>query len=99
VPWAEDLSVFFDADEFATSATLTRASGGAPVQGLILLDSPGTNLLDDVTSVEYSCQFRTSVWPAVVPGDVIQAGAASFRVRRADRLDDGAVTRAWLVHT
>lgn len=85
--FAEDLSVFFDAAGFAVEATLTP---GGP--GLVIYDENGAIL------EEYGIQHSgpaalcpASQWPNVASGHTLTIGAASYVVRSAPRIDDGAL--------
>lgn len=87
----EDLSVFFDDQEFGCSATMTP--GGA---GNVLFDESGT-LVDQmgIQSVEPTALCPISQWPAVAHGHLIAiqtpAGLRNFIVRGIAPVDDGAL--------
>lgn len=90
----EDLSVFFDGDDFAVSVTRQRP----------LLADLIFNGIDGVADRE-TMQGHVMAWqvelhfPAshdVVEGDTLVIGAVSYRVLRVDRVNDGAEKLAYL---
>ena len=90
----EDLSVFFSADEFAETATLYHGATATP--GTVIFDENGAVLETygvEAGSPAVLCSLAQ--WPGVVADDVVvvnfAAGAVSFLVRSAVKLDDGAL--------
>jgi hypothetical protein len=72
-------------------------SVGVPVTSVVMLDAPGTVILADVLSSDYSVLYRVSLWPGVRPQDRIDVGATQYRVREVLPVSDGALARATLV--
>lgn len=90
-----DTAPFFDVEEFGAAA-IWRPEIGSSVASVVILDAPDQQLFDNVTARDRSCVYRTTVWPTVDSGDRIEIGADAYHVRRIERLDDGALARAWL---
>ncbi len=88
--FAEDLSVFFNAAEFACTATL------ASVAGVVIFDEAGT-LIEDLglQAVEPTALCPAAQWPAAAEGQTLvitlPGGARSFVVRGVAPVDDGAL--------
>lgn len=91
-----DLSAFFDADEFGSSATWTPA-GGSPVAGVVLLDSAVDLQFDTMQQATPTVRYRVSAWPTVDGGDQIAIGSATYKVVSAVHIDDGGIGLARLV--
>lgn len=91
VETAEDLAQFFEADEFAVTATFTRG-GSAVTAALVIFDDPsqGTQLYDaEVEEPAPSLSAPASSLAPVKRGDDVSVGGAgAFKVERIRR--DGA---------
>lgn len=92
MPFAEDLSVFFAEDEFATAATVV---GGA--SGLVIFDTNGSILESfGVQTTGPSALRQTAGLTAAVEGAQLDiahpGGTVRYRINSATPLDDGALT-------
>lgn len=90
----DEVDPFFDPDE-ATAASWS-ARGMPAVPGLVWQVEPGVDLLEQVSTTDYSIAFRVSQWPAVQPSDRVTIGAVIYEVRRINPIDDGLLARAAL---
>lgn len=86
----EDLSIFFNPEEFATAAT----HGATPAT--VLYDENGSILEQlGVQSSSPAALCPTTQWPTLAEGDALSidlpAGATAFVVRSVQPLDDGAL--------
>lgn len=89
--FTEDLSVFFDADEFAIAATL---QGGGTVN--VLFDNEYTRALDMVASTDPVAVARAA---DVAAGDVnktLTINGTAYTIRDRQPIDDGAMVRLQL---
>jgi hypothetical protein len=93
MPMTEDLTVFFNADEFATAATHTPLgmAAGEPVN--VIFDRNGLVIPElDVQTTGPTVLLPTAWW-AVAEGDTITiAGTTAYVVRSASPVDDGVLT-------
>lgn len=96
--FAEDLSVFFSAAEFAVEASFAPSAGGAAETANVLLDSPTDEVFGgDVRSDEYKITFPASSLPSIRKGDRGVVNGVLFRVRENPRLlEDGKIKTALL---
>lgn len=90
----EDLSPFFNTSEFGETATLTQ--GAVSTAGTVIYDENGAVLESyGVEAGSPAVLCSVAQWPAVAPGDglviAFAGGAASYLVRSAVKLDDGAL--------
>lgn len=90
-----DVSGFFV--DFGTPATWTPKLGPA-VAGTVILDD-GIDVVQfaDVSEPVTAVTFATAPWAGIAENDRITIDGIRYRVRQFERLDDGAVTRAFLV--
>lgn len=94
-PAFTDVDAFFDADEFGVAATWrARAPGAAAVVGVVLLDAPDEDALDDIRAAAHRITYRVSEWATVREGDRVTIGAQLYTVRRVAAIDDGHIARA-----
>ena len=92
--FAEDLSVFFDDDDFAVVATF-----GSPLQTVnVIKDSP-TNTIGEILSDDHSILGRTSDLTGLDNGDAITVDGVAYTVRESLLEDDGKITRLTLSKT
>lgn len=82
----EDLSVFFNLEEFAVSATL------AGVAGVVIFSENGI-VADEfgVQTSEPTASFMRTQWPAAAEGQTLMIGAKSYLVRAVTPNSDGAL--------
>lgn len=94
MPFAEDMSVFFNAAEFATVATWTPL-GGATQTASVIYDAPAEDVLSgQVVGTDYSITMPASVWPGIArDATVTVTGKGTFVVREVRPLTDGALKR------
>jgi hypothetical protein len=86
--FAEDLSLFFDAEEFADEATLTPGGGG-----VVIFDRNGLTIEDlGVQTEGPSAVFPTTQWPNAAVTHTLSIGSTSYTVRAVTPLLDGAIT-------
>lgn len=80
------------------SAATWTPDVGAPVSADVLFDTPGADVLDDLSTTEPSFRFRVSDLPGMIatPGGRVSARSQQYRVRRVHPIDDGLMARAWL---
>lgn len=84
--FAEDLSVFFDADGFGQPA-----SWGA-YSATVIIDMPTEDILGGrVNSKEYLATLPATSFPGIARSDTITAGGSTYQVREVRTLDDGAL--------
>jgi hypothetical protein len=90
-----DVDAFFDADEFGSAASWqSRAPGAQAVSGVVLLDAPDEDALDDIRASAHRITYRVAQWPVVREGDRITVGAQLYTVRRVAAIDDGLLAQA-----
>jgi hypothetical protein len=103
--FTEDMSVFFNTDEFAVEASYTPSGGGATQTAKVLLDMPSEDVLSqDSLSIEYSIMFPYNVLTTLKKGEQIAVDGVAYKVRdvrpmtdyRFGFLADGRVKRALL---
>lgn len=77
MPMVEDMAVFFNAAEFAGTATLE----GVPVQGI--LDQPYAQVLDGIATTEPMFTLPTAAAAAAeaAQGQLLELGDTTYRVR------------------
>lgn len=92
MPFAEDMSVFFNAGEFGTVATFTFPGRRAET-AVVLLDSPTQDVLGSkAQSNEFAIRLPVAAFPGINRGHVVTINGADFEVRESpDLIDDGAV--------
>jgi hypothetical protein len=98
VAFAEDMSVFFNAAEFAVGATFVPAAGGAAVSAQVILDMPTSEFLGgDVHSDEYQITYPAAALPGLRKGDNGVVDGVAYRLRENPRLlADGRLRAALL---
>lgn len=90
-----DVDPFFDAAEFGSAASwLPKAPNSAPVAGVVLLDAPDEDALDDIRASAHRITYRVSQWPVVREGDRVAIGTQLYTVRRVAAIDDGMLAQA-----
>jgi hypothetical protein len=89
--FAEDMTVFFSAAEFALEATFVPAAGGAAETANVLLDSPTDEVFGgDVRTDEFKITYMASQLPSIRKGDRGVVDGVAYRVRENPRmLEDG----------
>jgi hypothetical protein len=89
--FAEDLSVFFDATEFASAATWGSLTAD------VILSSPTEDVLGGrATGVAYEAVMAGTSFPAIARGEEIAIDGVTYRVREVRRDADGALKRLLL---
>jgi hypothetical protein len=98
VAFAEDISVFFSATEFAVQASFTPSAGGAAQVANVILDSPTDDIFGgDGNSTEYKITYPVTALIGIRKGDSGTVNGLAFRVRGEPRLlDDGRLKAAVL---
>lgn len=97
MPFAEDMSVFFDTAGFAVSATFTPSAGGAAQTASVILDSPTEEVFGgEGLSNEYLITYPTSSLVGIRKGDTGVIEGITYRVREVRLLDDGKLKTATL---
>lgn len=90
-----DVSAFFDSAEFGIAASWQPRLPGAPaLAGVVLLDVPDEDSLDDIRAAAHRITYRVSEWATVREGDRVTIGAQLYTVRRVAAIDDGQLARA-----
>lgn len=86
--FAEDMSVFFNAAEFAVVASWAGASAN------VLFDSPTDEVLaGEILSTDYSVTLPHDVWPTIARDAVITIDGQAYTVRSVRQLNDGQLKR------
>lgn len=94
--FAEDMSVFFSAAEFAVNATFTPL-GKPPTQVAVLFNSPTQEVFStDMLTDEFEVIAPAAALAFVESGTPVEIGGARYRVREVRLMDDGALRRAKL---
>lgn len=88
--FAEDLSVFFNDDEFAVEAVHTPAGGSAEPAVAVIFDQ-AAQLGDGVVATEPTIHVPASAWPTLAQGSGIVIAGVAYRARTPVPMDDGAV--------
>jgi len=82
----EDLSVFFDTDDFAASATLNGVASGN-----VIIDREYLRALGMVDSTNPLALARASQYSESDIGATLAAGGTSYLIRSVQPQDDGAI--------
>jgi len=98
VAFVEDLSVFFNAQDFALTASRTPAGGGSATSGPVVLDL-GDAEADGVVFEGPSLAVAASTWPTLSVGDTFGINAVGYKARAVVAQNDGAIVRVQLVKT
>jgi hypothetical protein len=94
---AADLAAFFDADEFAVTATWHPSDFSDSQSALVILDSPDEDILGGMgQSTEYRIQYAAGQLAGLKRGEELVIGAYSYDVREVRAIDDGQVVEASL---
>jgi hypothetical protein len=89
--FVEDLSVFFNAAEFAVAATWGSLSAN------VLFDSPSEDLLGGrAQGVAYEVLLSAADFPEIARGEEVSISGAAYVVREVRREGDGALKRLML---
>lgn len=89
--FAEDMSVFFNAAEFAVLATFTPP-GEAPLTASVMLDQPDEDILAGrASSTEYQITLPEASFPGIGRGMKVTIAGADYQVREVRVLMDGAL--------
>ena len=88
--FAEDLTVFFNSDEFAVEAVHTPAGGSAEPSVPVIFDH-AADISEGVVATEPTFQVPAGTWPTLAPGSGMAIGGVSYRVRTITPIGDGAV--------
>ena len=89
MPFTEDLSVFFSADEFASSATWGALTAS------VIFNSPAEDVLSgQVVGTDYSVVLPANVWPGIArDASITVTGRGTFTVREVRPMSDGSLKR------
>lgn len=91
--FAEDLTIFFNTDDFAEEVTLN----GETVS--VIFDNP-TESVDlyetGVEATDASMLCKTSDLASIARNQTVVRGAASYKTVRWSRIDDGLISRVFL---
>lgn len=95
MPFAEDLSVFLSAAEFAHTATFTPTSGSAADVQVIFDEAYFTQL--GMAGTNPMAQGRAADFPATTSvGGTLLIGAVTFTISEREPVDDGAMVNLQL---
>jgi hypothetical protein len=95
--FSEDMSVFFNAAEFALQASFVPSGGGAAQTANVILDAPTEPVFGgEVLSDDYMMTYPKTSLPGVRKGDVGTVGGVQYRVREVRQAGDGLVKTATL---
>lgn len=96
--FAEDLSVFFSADEFALEATFTPSAGGADETAHVIFNSPTEDVFGgDTRSHEYEMKYPATSLPSIRKGDTGTIEGVQYKLRETPRMiADGRLKSAKL---
>jgi hypothetical protein len=83
--FAEDLSVFFNDDDFAVTATLNAVASGNVIVDAAFLASLG------VDTTNPTALAIASEYPASARGKTLVAGGSTYTIRSREPIDDGAI--------
>lgn len=96
MPFTEDLTAFFDDDDFAWSATFTPTSGSASTPQVIFDESYAAEL--GIAATNPAAIGRASDFGASVTVDgTLLINGTTYTIRERELLDDGATVRLQLV--
>jgi hypothetical protein len=84
--FTEDLSAFFDDDEFAVTATLNGTASGN-----VIVDKEYLRAVGMVASSNPVALAIASEYPAAALNGTLAAGGASYVIRDREPQDDGAI--------
>lgn len=91
MPFAEDMTPFFNAAEFASVAVWGAFSAN------VLLDKPDEDILGGrVSTTDYQITLAAGDFPGIGRDASITIGAATYKVREVKLVGDGAVKTATL---
>lgn len=92
MPFAEDMSVFFNTAEFAHQATWGAMTAA------VLFDQPTEDILGGrAQSDEYEATLPVGAFPGIKRGDTVVIAGVSYRLREKPKvLEDGALKRLLL---
>jgi hypothetical protein len=97
MPFAEDMSVFFDAAGFAVSATFVPEAGGAAQTASVIFDAPTEQVFGgEALSNEYLITYAATDLPDIRKGDRGVIQGVTYKVREIRLLDDGKLKTALL---
>jgi hypothetical protein len=86
MPFAEDMSAFFDTGGFAHDARWSELSAK------VILDMPTEDILGGRgQSNEYMMTLPAKDFPGIMRGATVQIGLTAYTVREVRLLDDGAI--------
>lgn len=86
--FAEDLTQFFDAAEFAQAATWGALSAN------VILDTPTEDQLGGkALGMIFEVTLPTASWPNIARGASVTIAGVSYTVREVRLLDDGALKK------
>lgn len=80
-----------------TTVIIIPDGGGAPLEILVAYAEPSEMVLGgEVLGSAPTISFATADIPTLTTRDMVNVGAASFKVARVERLHDGGESRAFL---
>lgn len=92
--FTENLDQFFDTDDFAVSAVITK-TGGATVNVPVIFNTPSQSVEIYDTAIETDapfCQVQTSKIPGVKKGNTITVEAKSYTIEKISNDGSGVST-------
>lgn len=96
MPFTEDLTAFFDADDFAWAATFTPTTGSASSPKVIFDEAYAAELgiaATNPVAIGKAADFGASV----TVGGTIAINGTTYTIRERELMDDGALVRLQLV--
>ena len=88
--FAEDMSVFFNATEFALQATFTPL-GESPLTANVMLDKPDEDVLGGrASSTDYMMTLPTGTFPGIARNLPVVIDNVTYTVRDVKQVGDGA---------
>ena len=97
--FAEDMSVFFSAAEFAVLATFVPF-GEAPLTASVMLNTPDDDILGGrIQTTEYLATMPTGTFPGISRGNTVAIDGAGYTVREVKQIGDGGLKTVSLSKT
>lgn len=93
--FTEDLTVFFQTDDFATAATYKAGGSGAGVTVNVIFDNPDSTHFG-LSGTNPTVLVKASDIASFSIADTLTIGATVYRFINQEPLDDGAVVRIQL---
>lgn len=96
--FTEDLSIFFDTDDFAVNATFTKSDNSTVSKNIIFDNGTNQEVMYDaqIEANTPSAMIKTSDLTGIVRGNNVSINAVNYKIERLEKLEDGAITRIYL---